>query len=128
MFRQFKLSSDLYFSFVIIASSDLQFTTSQQIVNTATRIAKLLGYHGADEPCVKIGEENYRCSFEDRIVAKKTVAVLECDPSFKIKGAIGEGVCKVKSWIAHFSLVLAVILAAGLLLGCICYCCELISN
>ena len=79
-------------------------------MNTVTKIAKLLGYHGADEPCVKIGEETYRCSFEDR-------SVLECDPSFEIKGAIGEGVCKVKSWIAHFSLVLAVILAAGLLLG-----------
>ena len=90
-------------------------------MNTATKLAKLLGYHGADEPCVKIGEETYRCSFEDR-------SVLECDTSFEIKDAIGEGVCKVKSWIAHISLVLAAILAAGLLLGCICCCCDLISN
>ena len=113
---EFKLTSDLYFSFVVIASSDLHLTTSQKIVNAATKIAKLLGYHGADEPCVKICRYGI-CKICDR-------SVLECDPSFKIKGGYGVGVCKVKSWIAYIISGLMIVFAAALFLGCICCCCA----
>ena len=89
-------------------------------MDVATRIVRDLGYPGADEPCVKVGETLNRCLVKQHGRFEE-VPFLECDPFAGISGVVGGGVCKVKSWIVFLTLGLIV---AGLLglLGCLCSC------
>ena len=116
--------------FINTASSSLEPTTSQNIVDIATRIVRDLGYPGADEPCVKqdfsrevsVGTWS-RCLLVNQHGRIEEIPFLECDElEFAGRsGVVGSGLCKVKSWIVFLTLGLIVVGLLGLL-GCLCSC------